>query len=90
MSLPQIAGLELQDLVGRGSCGAVYRAVRADTREACAVKVFSSMAINRKLLTIGLRGLEEMPPHPGLLRPVSFNFDTSPYYAAMPLVGFMA
>jgi tetratricopeptide (TPR) repeat protein len=90
MSLPQIAGLELQDLVGRGSCGAVYRAVHADTREPCAVKVFSSMAINRKLLTIGMRGLEEMPPHPGLLRPLAFNFDTSPYYAAMPLVGFMA
>jgi tetratricopeptide (TPR) repeat protein len=90
MSLPNIAGLELQDLIGRGSCGAVYRAVHAETREPCAVKVFSSMAINRKLLTIAMRGLDEMPPHPGIPRPISYNFDTSPYFTAVPLVGFMA
>ena len=44
MSLPEIAGHELQDLIGSGGCGAVYRAVTADGR-ACAVKVFSSMSI---------------------------------------------
>lgn len=90
MSLPQIAGLELKELVGRGSCGAVYRAERADTHAACAVKVFSSMAINRKLLGIAMRGLQHMPEHPGLLRPVAFDFDSSPCYCAMPLVGYAA
>ncbi len=88
MSLPQIAGMELKDLIGRGSCGAVYRAERAGTRASCAVKVFSSMAINRKLLAIAMRGLQQMPDHPGLLRPVAFDFENSPFYAAMPLVGF--
>lgn len=88
MSLPQIAGLELKELIGRGSCGAVYRAERIDTGEACAVKVFSSMAINRKLLAIAMRGLQQMPDHPGLLRPLEFVFDSSPFYCAMPLVGF--
>ncbi len=89
MSLPEIAGLELQDLIGKGSCGAVYRAVATDTREACAVKVFSSMAINRKLLTIGMRGLQQMPEHPGILRVLRFDFDHAPYHLAMPLVGFV-
>ncbi|TLD71521.1 hypothetical protein FEM03_08335 [Phragmitibacter flavus] len=89
MSLPKIAGLELQELIGSGSCGAVYRAVSASTHEECAVKVFSSMSINRKLLSIVLNGMQSMPEHPGLLRPVMFNFDQSPYFCAMPLVGFM-
>ena len=87
MSLPQIAGLELQELIGRGSCGAVYRALKMDGGAPCAVKVFSSMAINRKLMAIGMRGLQQMPPHPGLLRPVAFDFDNSPYFCATPLVG---
>ncbi|HSI61797.1 MAG TPA: protein kinase, partial [Candidatus Saccharimonadia bacterium] len=89
MSLPDIDGLELQDLIGKGSCGAVYRAVVGETREACAVKVFSSMAINRKLLTIGMRGLQQMPEHPGILKVHRFDFDSAPYHVAVPLVGFM-
>lgn len=89
MSLPKIAGLELQELIGRGSCGAVYRAVSAKTKQACAVKVFSSMSINRKLLEIVCHGLEAMPEHPGLMRPLQFNFVNSPYFCAMPLTGFM-
>lgn len=88
MSLPQIAGLELQDLIGQGSCGAVYRAVTEDSRAACAVKVFSSMAINRKLLGIGMRGLQQMPAHPGILPVLGFDFDNAPYHVVMPLVGF--
>ena len=88
MSLPQIAGHELQEIIGRGSCGSVYRAINAHSRTDCAVKVFSSMAINRKLLAIAMRGLQEMPDHPGLLKPLECDFDNSPYYVTMPLVGF--
>ena len=88
MSLPEIAGLELHDLIGQGSCGAVYRAITVDTRSACAVKAFSSMAINRKLLAIGMRGLQQMPDHPGILKAHHFDFDNAPYYVSMPLVGF--
>ncbi|MEI6535006.1 MAG: tetratricopeptide repeat-containing protein kinase family protein [Verrucomicrobiaceae bacterium] len=88
MSLPQIAGLELLELIGRGSCGSVYRAVKLDSGEACAVKVFGSMSVSRKLLSIAMRGLQQMPEHPGLPRPLAFDFDNSPYYCAMPLVGF--
>ena len=46
------------------------------------------MAINRKLLAIAMRGLQQMPDHPGLVRPIAFDFDNSPYYCAMPLLGF--
>jgi hypothetical protein len=90
MSLPEIAGLELHDLIGQGSCGAVYRAITVDTRCACAVKVYSSIAINRKLLSIGMRGLQQMPEHPGILQVIHFDFDNAPYYVSMPLVGFKA
>jgi len=88
MSLPQISGLDLQDLVGRGSCGAVYRGIDGVTRSPCAVKVFSSMSINRKMLAIAMHGIQTMPEHPGLVRVLAFDFETSPYFCAMPLVGF--
>lgn len=88
MSLPQIAGHELQEIIGRGSCGSVYRATNIHSGTPCAVKVFSSMAINRKLLAIAMRGLQQMPDHPGLLKPVDFDFDNAPYFVAVPLVGF--
>lgn len=87
MSLPEIAGHELLDLIGSGRCGAVYRASAGG--KACAVKVFSSMAINRKALSTALRALQEMPHHRGILPVEDFSFDRSPYYAAMPLVGSM-
>lgn len=87
MSLPDIAGHELQDLIGSGSCGAVYRAVSGG--KACAVKVFSSMAINRKGLVTAVRALQQMPPHRGVLPVEDFNFERSPYFCAVPLVGMM-
>ncbi len=88
MSLPEIAGHELQDLIGGGSVGAVYRAAGTGGR-ACAVKVFSSMAINRKGLGLTLRALQYMPPHRGVLPVLGFEMDRSPYYFATPLVGVM-
>lgn len=88
MSLPEIAGHELQDLIGGGSVGAVYRAVGTGGK-ACAVKVFSSMAINRKGLGLTLRALQYMPPHRGVLPVLGFEMDRSPYYFATPLVGVM-
>jgi eukaryotic-like serine/threonine-protein kinase len=88
MSLPDIAGHELQDLIGAGSCGAVYRAVTADGR-GCAVKVFSSMAINRRALAATIRAMHHMPPHPGVLPVHEYSFDQSPYFCAMPLVGML-
>jgi serine/threonine protein kinase len=88
MSLPEIAGHELQDLVGSGRCGAVYRAA-AGNGKACAVKVFSSMAINRKALSTAIRALQQMPHHRGVLPIDSFSFEKSPYFCVMPLVGVM-
>ncbi|MCB1226709.1 MAG: protein kinase [Verrucomicrobiales bacterium] len=86
MSLPEIAGHELQDLIGSGSCGAVYTA-RTSQGKMRAVKVLSSMAINRKALSTACQVLRSMPPHPGLLPVEDCCFDRSPYYVATPLVG---
>lgn len=88
MSLPEIAGHELQDLVGSGRCGAVYRAV-ATNGKACAVKVFSSMAINRKALATAFRVQQQMSHHRGVLPVETFSFDRTPYFCVMPLVGVM-
>jgi serine/threonine protein kinase len=88
MSLPEIAGHELQDLVGSGRCGAVYRAVSTNGK-ACAVKVFSSMAINRKALATAFRALQQMPHHRGVLPVENFSFEKTPYFCVMPLVGVM-
>ncbi|HEY1049256.1 MAG TPA: protein kinase [Prosthecobacter sp.] len=88
MSLPEIAGHELQDLVGSGRCGAVYRAV-ATNGKACAVKVFSSMAINRKALATAFRVQQQMPHHRGVLPVESYSFERTPYFCVMPLVGVM-
>lgn len=78
----------MQDLVGSGRCGAVYRAVSANGK-ACAVKVFSSMAINRKALATAFRALQQMPHHRGVLPVESYSFDKTPYFCVMPLVGVM-
>ena len=86
MSLPEIAGHDLQELIGSGCCGAVYRARAADG-QACAVKVFSSMAINRKVLGAVSRTLAAMPPHPGVVRPLAYGFERSPYFWSQPLYG---
>lgn len=87
MSLPEIAGHELLDLVGSGRCGAVYRA--SAHGKACAVKVFSSMAINRKALATALRAIQQMPHHRGVLPVEAVNFEKSPYYMVTPLVGVL-
>lgn len=88
MSLPEIAGHELQDLIGSGSCGAVYRGVASGGR-ACAIKVFSSMSINRRALAATMRHLQHMPPHQGVQPIHSYCFDQSPYYSVTPLVGML-
>jgi eukaryotic-like serine/threonine-protein kinase len=87
MSLPEIAGHELLDLIGSGRCGAVYRASAGG--KSCAVKIFSSMAINRKSLSTAIQAMQQMPHHRGILAIEDYNFDRSPYYLATPLVGIM-
>lgn len=87
MSLPEIAGHELLDLIGSGRCGAVYRA--SARGKACAVKVFSSMSINRKVLAAALHSIQQMPHHRGILAVEGMNFDRSPYYMVAPLVGML-
>lgn len=87
MSLPEIAGHELLDLIGSGRCGAVYRS--SSHGKVCAVKVFSSMAINRKSLATALNAIQQMPHHRGILPVEEMNFDRSPYYMVTPLVGML-
>ncbi len=86
MTLPDIAGHELIEWIGSGCCGSVYRARTAEGRD-CAVKVFSSMAINRGALTRASEVLLARAPHPGVVAPLAFGFERSPYFQAMPLLG---
>jgi len=86
MTLPEIAGHELQELIGSGSCGAVYRA-KSSTGEDCAIKVFGAMAINRQTLNATLLSLQHLPPHHAILRPLTWRMDIPPYFCSMPLLG---
>lgn len=86
MSLPQIAGLQLQETIGTGSVGTVFRATNGGGK-ACAVKVLNSMAVNRKGLEFTLQSLQNMPPHRGILPVLAFDLLHSPYYVAAPLLG---
>lgn len=88
MSAPTAAAHEVQDLIGRGSVGSVYRAIGVGGKP-CAVKVFGAMSINRKGLAHTLRLLQQMPPHLGVLPVLGFDMDHSPYHLTMPLVGMM-
>jgi tetratricopeptide (TPR) repeat protein len=86
ITLPDIAGHELLELIGSGGCGSVYRGRTADGRD-CAVKVFSSMAINRKALMVTAQTLAVLPGHESVVAPLAFGFERSPYFCAVPLFG---
>jgi len=86
MSLPDIAGHELLELIGSGGCGSVYRGRTADGRE-CAVKVFSSMSINRKALMLTAQTLVGLPGHEAVVAPLAHGFERSPYFCVVPLHG---
>jgi eukaryotic-like serine/threonine-protein kinase len=86
ITLPDIAGHELLELIGTGCCGSVYRGRTAEGQE-CAVKVFSSMAINRKALQVTSQTLAALPKHESVVVPLAYGFDKSPCYCAVPLLG---
>ena len=86
MTLPDIAGHELLELIGSGGCGSVYRGRTAEGAE-CAVKVFSSMAINRKALQVTAQTLAALPRHESVVAPLAYGFERSPYFCAVPLFG---
>lgn len=85
MSPPDSSGLQLQDPIGVGSCGEVFRA-SADGRT-CAVKRFSAMSVNRRALGTTLQRLATLPPHPGILPVEHFEIGSGPCRLVMPLVG---
>ena len=88
MSQPETSGHDIQDLIGKGSVGSVYRAIGLGAKP-CAVKVFGAMSINRKGLAHTLRLIQQMPPHRGVLSVLGFDMDHSPYHVTMPLIGLM-
>lgn len=86
ITLPDIAGHELLELIGSGGCGSVYRGRTAEGQE-CAVKVFSSMAINRKALLVTAQTLSVLPRHESVVAPLAYGFECSPCFCVMPLFG---
>jgi eukaryotic-like serine/threonine-protein kinase len=86
MSFPQIAGLEVQEAIGSGSVGSVFRAKGPGGRP-WALKLLNSMSINRKGLEATLRIMQSMPAHKSVLPVLSFDLTHSPYYIASPLLG---
>lgn len=85
MSPPDSSGLQLQDRIGAGSCGEVFRATNHG--RGCAVKVFSAMSVNRRAMEATLSRLATLPPHPGVLPVEQYEIGNGANRLVMPLVG---
>ncbi len=86
MSFPNIAGLQLLEVIGSGCVGTVYRAEAADGKGS-ALKLLNPVAIHKKGLESALVTLQNMPPHAGVLPVLAFNLRENPLYIATPLIG---
>ena len=85
MSTPDRSDLHLQECLGVGSCGEVFRAL--DNGRACAVKLFSPLSVNRRALETTLKRLATLPPHPSILAVERFELGSGPCRLTLPLVG---
>lgn len=86
-SLGEVAGYRLLENLGSGCCGEVFRVRCPDGGEA-ALKQFSAMAINRRLLGDGLAKLAGADdPHPGVPIPLDYSLEHRPIFVVMPLYG---
>ncbi|MEM6279397.1 MAG: hypothetical protein AAF733_07970 [Verrucomicrobiota bacterium] len=69
--------------IGRGSCGEVFEVVGDDSR---VLKQYSSMAIDRRLLSRNFGRMNSMPPITGMVRIDQYRLDSAPYFSVMSRV----
>jgi eukaryotic-like serine/threonine-protein kinase len=84
-----IPKVKLGESLGAGSTGRVHIGEIEDGegRRLVAVKIFDSMAINRRVIGAELAEVEKMPAHRGVLQALWHDHQSSPAYVVMPFVG---
>ncbi len=86
-ALPVVTGARLQRLIGEGSCGRVYEAVR-DGGRVCAVKVLDPRSVNGEYLAYCIQKVRAAGMHLNVVPVLDFHpddVDGPPWYA-MPLL----
>lgn len=89
MPRKKLGPYELNDVLGRGGMGTVYRAVHSETGEVCAIKAltaaFSEDPHFRKRFESEIQALLKLD-HPNIVRILSFGQDGGQLFFAMELV----
>ncbi|QQL45897.1 protein kinase domain-containing protein [Sulfuriroseicoccus oceanibius] len=86
MDLPQIPGYTIHSLMAHGACGDSHLAT-GPSGEACVVKVFKTMSINRRLLGETLERIASAGEMEGVLPVIDYDLDQRPPYLIEPLIG---
>ncbi len=86
MKLPEMNGLEVLGLVGKGECGRVF-AARDNEGRVWAVKVFEGMAVNRGLISRMVARLETGGWPAGVAEIESADFEGRPACWVLPMYG---
>jgi tetratricopeptide (TPR) repeat protein len=86
MKLPEMNGLEVLGLVGRGESGSVF-AVRNEAGDVLALKVFEGMAVNRALVSRMVARLQAGGWPEGVAEIESADFGGKPACWVLPMYG---
>lgn len=86
MKLPELPDYKLEERIGEGICGYVFRC-SFHGGEQRAIKFLKAQAVNPGLVSTCFRALANRDPHPGLARIHAHHFASLPYFYIMPLYG---
>jgi|GEM_PF-5298433 len=78
--VPEIEGYDIQETLGDGPTGSVYRGCAQGGGVACVVKIFRDGAINAEFLIDSLEALVEHENHQGMIKMHGGGLVAPPYY----------
>ena len=82
----QLAGYQMQRLIGSGSFGSVYAAVQERTGLQVAVKFLRREVVNWRYIQQELQQLSRISEHPGVVTLLDADLEHTPPYYVMPLL----
>ena len=82
----QLAGYQMQKLIGSGSFGSVYAAIQERTGLQVAVKFLRREVVNWRYFQRELQQLSRLAEHPGVVTLLDADLDHDPPYYVMPLL----
>lgn len=82
----QLAGYQMQSLIGSGSFGSVYAAIQERTGLHVAVKFLRREVVNWRYFQRELQQLSRLAEHPGVVTLLDADLEHDPPYYVMPLL----